>query len=193
MGYDPQDDDLGDEGSRYFGMAIGEVTDRADPEGLGRVRVTIPGMIEESAWAPPLGTMGGGSKQRGSFAVPEVGATVGVWFNQGDLDAPYYLAAGWAKPDEGSEVPAEAEDPDVRVITTENYAIVIDEREGKQTFAIRDRNTDGDDAIVFDGKEHSLTISATTAVSIKCDGQVDIDACTITIGGRVVRPVPDPI
>ena len=72
---------------RYTALYIGVVTNRKDPEGLGRVKVRIPGLIEpESDFALPLGTLGGGSDRRGLFAVPEVGAEVGILFNQGDVD-----------------------------------------------------------------------------------------------------------
>ena len=95
------DDDL--EQPRHYGLHIGYVTDRNDPEQLGRVRVCVPGLLEpHSGWAWPLGTSGGGSKNRGFFAVPEVNAEVAVWFNQGDLCGDlFYLAAQWGKPGGG--------------------------------------------------------------------------------------------
>ncbi|HEU4405503.1 MAG TPA: phage baseplate assembly protein V, partial [Polyangiaceae bacterium] len=80
----PFADDLSKHDTRLLGLYIGYVTDRDDPERLGRVRLCIPGVLEpHSAWAWPLGTGGGGSKDCGFFAVPEVGAEVGVLFNQG--------------------------------------------------------------------------------------------------------------
>lgn len=83
------DDDFQLHDTRLPGMYVGYVTTRDDPEQLGRVRVCIPGVLEpESAWAWPLGTLGGGSRNRGFFAVPEQGAEVAVFFNQGDVDAP---------------------------------------------------------------------------------------------------------
>ena len=89
-----------DDATQHLGLYVGEVVDRADPEGLGRVRVRIPGLIEPaSAWAFPLGTLGGGTDRRGFFAVPERGAEVGVLFHQGDVDHPFYLAGHWGKPD----------------------------------------------------------------------------------------------
>ena len=71
------DDDIHTHDSRLLGMYVGYVTKRDDEEQLGRVRVCIPGVLEpESAWAWPLGTSGGGSKDQGFFAVPEEGAEV---------------------------------------------------------------------------------------------------------------------
>ena len=57
------DDDIQTHDTRLLGMYVGYVTRRDDAEQLGRVRVSIPGVLEpESAWAWPLGTVGGGSK-----------------------------------------------------------------------------------------------------------------------------------
>ena len=118
------------------GMFIAEIIDVADPKGVGRVRVTIPGLVEQSAWARPLGTLLGGDAQRGAFFVPNLGATVAVWFHQGDVESPYYLAGapGSAVPNVGEEIPAfvKAEEvpdrPKIRVIETDFFVIAIDDR-----------------------------------------------------------------
>jgi len=127
------DEDIHTHDSRLLGMYVGYVTKRDDEEQLGRVRVCIPGVLEpESAWAWPLGTSGGGSKDRGFFAVPEEGAEVAVFFNQGNVDAPYYLAAHWGKPNGESEVPEEAQKnpPDNRVLATQTFRVELDETTG---------------------------------------------------------------
>lgn len=94
---------------RIEGLHIGRVTRRDDPDGLGRVRVEIPGLLEpESDWAWPLGSPGGGTAQRGSFRPPAVDSTVGVLFNQGEIDEPYYLTGPWGSPDGESDIPTGA-------------------------------------------------------------------------------------
>src|SRR6185503_13488238 len=86
-------DDFDAPDQRLLGLHVGHVVDRADPLKLGRVRIRIPGLIQAaSAWAFPLGTLGGGSDRRGFFAVPEDGAEVGVLFQEGDVERPYYLS-----------------------------------------------------------------------------------------------------
>ncbi len=101
--------------SGLLGMYVGYIADRKDPEGLGRVRICVPGVREPfSARAWPLGTSGGGMKDHGFFAVPEEGAEVALFFNQGDVDAPYYLSAQWGKPKGESEVPEEATEGSAR-------------------------------------------------------------------------------
>jgi len=188
------DDSL--EQPQHFGLHIGYVTDRSDPEGLGRVRVCIPGLIEpESAWAWPLGTSGGGSKDRGFFAVPEKDAEVGVFFQKGNLDKPYYLAGHWGRPNGVSEVPVEAQKspPDNRVFATETFRIELDETKGARRLRILNKKLEDRDFLVFDAEENTITLSGTTAVTIRAVGAVRLEAAHISIGGRVVRPIADPI
>ncbi len=194
MSFSQFDDDIGAHDTRLPGMYVGYVTDRKDPEGLGRVRVCIPGVLEpNSAWAWPLGTCGGGMKDRGFFAVPEEGAEVAVFFNQGDVDAPYYLSAQWGKPGGESEVPEEAQKdpPDNRVLATPTFRIELDESEGEKKLKLTNRKTG--DYLVFDAEENTITLEGTTAITIRAVGAISLEAAQITIGGRAVRPIADPI
>ena len=187
-----------DEELRLDGLHVGEVVDREDPEGLGRVRVRIPGLIEPaSAWAWPLGTLGGGSDRRGFFSVPEKGAEVGVLFHQGDVDHPHYLCGHWGKPDGQAEVPEPArglskeDTPRVRAFETERFLLSFDDREGKEALVVKDK-TSGDQ-IEFDGKGMGITVKATSALMLKADGMVSIDAAVVQINGRLVMPGIKPI
>lgn len=194
MGFSQFDDDIGRHDTRLTGMYVGHVTHRNDPEGLGRVRVCVPGLIEPyGPWAWPLGTVGGGSKDRGFFAVPEEGAEVAVFFNQGDVDEPYYLCTHWGKPDGQSEVPEEAqkEPPDNRVFATETFRIEFDETKKGRKLKLTNRKTG--DFLLFDAEENTVTLQGTTAITIKAVGAISLEGARITIGGRAVRPVPDPI
>lgn len=125
---------MGDEGAdprdrRLLGLYLGRVTNRQDPDGLGRVKVEVPGLLEpESTWAWPLGSPGGGTAQRGHFEPPAVEATVAVLFHQGEVDEPYYLTGPWGAPDGTSDVPQDAavgsgsEAADRQVAVTEDGA-----------------------------------------------------------------------
>jgi len=187
------DDDLERAGRRLLGLYVGHVTDRNDPEGLGRVRFAIPGLVEPfSPWAWPLGTMGG-AKNQGFFAVPELGAEVGVLFNQGDVDAPYYLPAQWGKPGGVSEVPEEAQrsPPDNRVFATSTFRIELDESEGARKLKLTNRKTG--DTLLFDAETNTITLEGTTAITLRAVGAITLDAAVITLAGRVVRPIADAI
>ncbi len=183
---------------RYTALYIGEVVDRDDPEGLGRVRVRIPGLVDPaSPWAFPLGTVGGGSDRRGFFSVPEKGAEVGVLFHQGDVDHPFYLCGHWGKPNGKAEVPEPARDlpkeeaPQVRAFETGRFLLVFDDRAGKEAFLIKDKKSG--DQIEFDGAAMGITIKATSALLLKADGMVNIEGAAVQINGRLVLPGPKPI
>lgn len=175
------------------GMVLGFVTSREDPDGLGRVRVQVPGLLEpESGWAWPLGTVGGGGRDVGFFAVPEVGAEVAVFFAHGDVDAPYYLAGHWGAPGGDSEVPVEAGgSPAVRVLATPTFRVIFDERPGRRHLAVIDRVTG--DGLELDAELHTVTLRGSTALRIESSGPLVIDALAITLNGRVVRPGGEPI
>jgi len=190
MSHAPFDDDLHTHDTRLLGLYIGYVTHRDDPEGLGRVRCYIPGLLEPfGPWAWPLGTCGGGSKDHGFFAVPEVGAEVAVLFNQGDVNEPYFLSAHWGRPDGQSEVPAEAQKipPDNRVLATPTFRIELDESAGARRLKLTNRKTG--DHLELDAETNTVTLQATTSVTIRAAGAVRIDAPHVTIAGRVVRPI----
>jgi uncharacterized protein involved in type VI secretion and phage assembly len=162
------------------------------------VRVRIPGLIEPaSAWAFPLGTLGGGSDRRGFFAVPEKDAEVGVLFHQGDIDHPYYLSGHWGRPGGQVEVPepargvAKEEVPDVRAFETGRFLLAFDDRAGKESLFIKDKRSG--DQVEFDGAALGITIQASSALVLKADGLVSIEAPSIQLNGRVVLPSKKPI
>jgi hypothetical protein len=179
---------------RLFGMFVGYVVNREDPKRLGRVQVCIPGFIEpHSAWSWPLGTCGGGSKNRGFFAVPELNAEVCIFFNQGKISAPYYITTNWGMPDGQSEVPEEAQKspPNNRVIATETFRIEMDESENDHKLRLLNKRTQ--DQIILDADQNSIVIKGTTAIVIQAVGAITLDAAQISIKGRAVRPVDSAI
>jgi uncharacterized protein involved in type VI secretion and phage assembly len=183
---------------RTTGLYLGQVVDRADPERLGRVRVRVPGLLEPaSAWAFPLGTVGGGSERRGFFAVPELGAEVGVLFHQGDPDHPFYLCGHWGRPDGSTELPEPARDlspaetPQVRAFETRRFLLLFDDRAGHEALVVRDKRSG--DQIELDGAAMGITIKATSALILKADGLVSIEGTAVQINGRLVLPSKKPI
>lgn len=183
---------------RFTALYIGTVVDNNDPEKLGRVRIRIPGLIDPgSAFAFPLGTVGGGSAQRGFFNPPDVGAEVGVLFNQGDVDHPYYLCGHWGKPGGQSEVPSAVADAtpeeahDVKSFETRRWAMTFDDRPGRELLRIEDKKTG--DNIEFDGVSFGITIQATSALLLRAVGIVEIQGASVVINGRTIVPSPKPI
>jgi len=158
------------------------------------VRVCLLGLLEpHGAGTFPLGTGGGGSKNPGLFALPEEGVGVAVFFHQGDIDQPFYLAAHWGKPDGESEVPEEAQKdpPDNRVLATETFRIELDETEGSRKLKLTNRKTG--DFLEFNAETNTVTLQGTTSITIKAVGAISLEATQVNIAGRVVRPTQDPI
>ncbi len=173
---------------RFYALHEGPVLDRVDPLGLGRVRVRIPGFIEEgTGWAFPVGNPGGGTKARGTKFVPQEGAEVVVFFKGGNPDAPRYFPGHWGTdeaPDGGAPDPKK--DPeDIHAMEFKKYAIVVDERAGKEGLTIRDK--DSGDMIEFDGSRETgpgIQIKATAALVIEVDGLFQVDASAVLLNGR---------
>ncbi|HEY2811889.1 MAG TPA: VgrG-related protein [Acidimicrobiales bacterium] len=72
----------------HRGLVVGQVTNIADPDSKGRIRVRFTGLSDEdeSGWAR-LVSIGGGQK-RGMVFIPEVGDEVVVGFENGDVRQP---------------------------------------------------------------------------------------------------------
>lgn len=169
----------------YVGFYTGTVQNNEDPEMLGRVRVSIPGVIEPaSAWAFPLGTLCGGSTGRGWFAVPDVNADVGVFFFQGEVDTLFYIPAHWGIANGASETPLQLSgiDPASRLkvtgYETDRYQMVFDERSGDEQFFVLDKVT---------GDTVSMTPDKTT---LKHSKLVVVDAPKVYLGGDGLNENP---
>lgn len=119
----------------YYGKYRAFVTDNEDPEGLGRIKLTIPSVLGEatSDWALPAVAYGGGA-DFGTLFVPPVGAQVLAEFLEGDLSAPVWAATFWR---ESSELPAEYEGPGTKIIKTESgHFVTFEDTEGEEQVTV---------------------------------------------------------
>lgn len=185
-------------GKKFLGMMRGVVVDNLDPDKSGRCRITIPGIypLDGGPWAWQIGTAGGGTKERGRYHVPDIGADVAVWFEQGDPDAPAYVGGNYGT----EEVPPEVSDPEndeeqatkVAVWETERWRVKLDGRYGKSEAHILDKVTQ--DVVELDGVAAGIRIRATGVLQLESVTEVAIVcAGSITIGGRTVVKNGKPI
>jgi uncharacterized protein involved in type VI secretion and phage assembly len=80
---------------RIYGLVIGIVTDNADPDQLGRVKVKFPWLSEEvESWWARVAAPGAGA-DTGVLWLPQVNDEVLVGFEHGDVRFPYVLGGLW--------------------------------------------------------------------------------------------------
>lgn len=181
----------------YAACEKGFVIDNADPEGLYRVKLQIPGIIEETDWAWPFGGPGGGSKGRGGWVVPDVGALVLVMFVGGDVEHPVYTGGWWGTDDGkggGPEMPTEAQAVPIAgvyqvqtIFEGKNLKIWVDERDGKEQLGIQDKNDDTT-FLQINFTNGVITFSGSTGIIIKSDGIVQIEGSQVTVAGKQALP-----
>lgn len=181
---------------RYLAPQHGVVVENKDPEGLWRVRVRIPGLIDLSSWAFPFGTLGGGGPQRGGWVVPAIGADVVVLFLGGDVERPLYAPAWWARRGGASEMPTSARDAgaeahQVQALEFDRLLVTVDERAGKRQLAVEDKLSG--DVIQIDLEKMAIRVKATSALILEADGLVRITGAQVVIQDRVVLADPKPI
>ncbi len=187
---DPHDLDRPD--LPLYGTFDGIVIDRNDPLMLGRVRIKIAGLIEEgTGWAPPLGTVGGGSKGRGFFSVPALGSEVTVLFRGGSPDEPRYVSSGWGKPLNAdgireSDVPEAARDlgveetPNVSAFETDKFEMVYNDN-AAGSCRVKHKTTGSEFSI--DGATGSVSLTALGNIEINATAQVFINGLVVSING----------
>ena len=166
--------------SRRYGVVTGRVEEVLDPQAEGRVRVSFPWMGDgaQGFWAPVASIMGG--RDRGAWFMPEVGDEALVAFEQGDVNHPYVV--GFVH--NGEQRPPET-DPQVRMLRSVNGHEIV----------IRDPDVVGGDTggIRIEDAHGNVVELSNARVSIRSVAQIEINAPIVTINGRVVAPVPNPI
>jgi uncharacterized protein involved in type VI secretion and phage assembly len=176
----PPDDDAG---APHWGLVVGVVTNNKDPEGVGRVKVSLPWLADgfESDWARIASPMAGAA--RGLYLLPEVDDEVLVGFEHGRLDSPFVLGALW----NGKDKPPEKNDDgknDRRSFTSRSgHVIRLTDTKGEERIEILDKS--GKNSVVVDTKTNTVTVSADTDVVVRAtkgkltlagDGGVEISA-----------------
>lgn len=160
-------------GDRNRGALIqtGIVTDNADPDKLGRVKVKFPWVQGETFWTRYLSPHAG--DKHGWYSLPEIDDEVLCAFERGDPDRPVILGSMYnskSTPPSDSQV----EENNVKMFLTKagNKILVRDEG-GKE--AIEIVNAEGKNTIVLEAGGPSI--------SIESDGDIAITGANIKIKG----------
>jgi hypothetical protein len=113
--------------TRMFGKFRGLVVDNVDPGGRGRLQVSVAAVLgEQAVWAMPCVPVANHDGS-GFFAMPDIGSSVWVEFEAGNLDYPIWSGCFW--PDDAIDS-ADAV-PEVKFWKTRNFTIRIDDDAGE--------------------------------------------------------------
>lgn len=184
-------------GGRCYGVYPAVVSDIADPDGQGRVKVELPwapdsGGERYEAWAR-LATLMGGSR-RGSFFIPDVGDEVLVAFEDGDARRPYVLGGLW----NGSDAPPEAMDGAgknyKKVLKSRNgVTVTLDDTDGQETMTLETPGgqtvtlKDGPGSVeIKDSNGNSIEL-ASSGVTITAAAKLTINASQIAVSSGMIQ------
>jgi uncharacterized protein involved in type VI secretion and phage assembly len=166
--------------ARWFGVYPALVTDIVDPDGQGRVKVSLPWSPDDfgyDAWAR-LATMMGGSN-RGTWFVPDKNDEVLVGFEGGDPRRPYVLGGLW----NGSDSPPESMDGAgnnyKKVVRSRNgVKVTLDDTDGQEQLVLE---TPGGQKVTLKDGPGSVTIEDSNGNSVKLESA----GVTVTAAAKV--------
>jgi phage baseplate assembly protein V len=151
--------------ARFFGVTIGVVTNNKDPDGLGRVKTSLPWMADqvETDWARVVTPMAGPG--RGIYFLPEVNDEVLVAFEHGNPDTPYVLGGLWNGKDKPPESNSDGKN-NLRAIRSRSGNVIrLTDTDGDAKIEIIDSS--GKNSIVIRAKDNSITITAAGDVTVQ--------------------------
>lgn len=191
---------------RFYGKYRGFVVDNADPEQLGRLKVSVPSVLgtEIAVWAFPCFPYGGDAGQ-GFLFIPEIEAGVWVEFEEGDPEFPIWVGTFWSKPGGESELPkpngadgseeGSVQDPPTRKIikTKKGHTIQFEDADDEEMVTIVEAKNEHviimnkDGIKVTDKKENSIEMKedAFNIVS-KVPFKIDAAGQPIEIIGKTI-------
>ena len=183
-------------GMRWPGVYPAIVSDIADPDGQGRVKVKLPWAPDSGgggyeAWARLATLMAGNN--RGTWFVPDVDDEVLVAFEGGDPRRPYVLGGLW----NGSDAPPETMDGAgnnyKKVIRSRNgVKITLDDQDGQEKLLVETPGgqkitlKDGPGSVeIVDSNGNSVKLES-AGITVQASAKVTVNASTVEISAGMV-------
>lgn len=191
-------------GGRWYGVYPAVVVDIKDPDGQGRVKITLPWTKDSDgaryeAWAR-LATMMAGNR-RGSWFVPDVNDEVLAAFEAGDTRRPYVIGALWNGKDQAPQSMDGGGSNFVKVLRSRNgVQITLDDHDGQEQLVLETPGgqkitlKDGPGAVeIVDSNGNSIklessgiTVTAAAKVTVTAS-QVAVSAAMVTVDAAMSR------
>lgn len=149
---------------RFYGKYRGLVQDNDDPQGMGRIRATVPEVLdaEPSPWALPCVPYAGDGV--GSHMIPAVGAAVWIEFEAGDPARPIWTGGWWGSGQVPVDSSGTAATPPVKIIRTDAGLMLAMDDDGR-TIELGDE--DGSNLLRIEVSQGKVTVQATTKVVVE--------------------------
>jgi phage protein D/phage baseplate assembly protein gpV len=162
------------------GIVIGLVSDAADPEKAGRVKLTFPWLSDDyvSDWARTV--QSGAGKDRGWQVLPEVGDEVLVAFEQGDIRRPTVIGGLFNGVDTMPNGPVDLVDGGTgrinrrSMVSRLGHRVDLVDASGKE--GVRVATTDEKLRLIMDHSGTTITLHADGKVVIEGTQGVTIDS-----------------
>jgi uncharacterized protein involved in type VI secretion and phage assembly len=183
------------ERKRLYGVYPALVTDIADPDQQGRVKIRLPWSPDSDGgydvWARLALLMAGNN--RGTWFIPDVGDEVLVTFEAGDPRHPYVIGALW----NGQDAPPERMDSsgqnDLKVIRSRNgVKVTLDDSSGQEQMVLETPGgqkitlKDGPGAVeIVDSNGNSVKLE-TSGITVNASAKVTINASTVAVSAGMV-------
>jgi uncharacterized protein involved in type VI secretion and phage assembly len=183
-------------GGHWYGVYPCLVSDIKDPDGQGRVKVTLPwapdtGGGQYEFWARLATLMAGNN--RGSWLIPDVNDEVLVAFEGGDVRRPYVVGALW----NGSDAPPETMDGagtnNHKVLRSRNgVKVTLDDQSGQEQLILETPGgqkvtlKDGPGSVeIVDSNGNSIKLES-AGITIRSSAKVNVNATQVAVSAGIV-------
>jgi len=183
-------------GGRWYGAFPALVTDVNDPEGLGRVKISLPWSPDTAGssyetWARLATFMAGNN--RGSWFIPDVDDEVLIVFEGGDPRRPYVIGSLWNGKDSPPESMDGAGKNFNKVLRSRNgVKLTMDDNDGREQFILETPGgqkltlKDGPGAVeIVDSNGNSIKLE-TSGITITASAKVTINASQVAVSAGMV-------
>ena len=159
------------------GVQIGIVSDNADPQKLGRVRIQLPYLGHDfvTDWARVVAP--GNGPNRGFVWIPEVHDEVLVAFHHGDISEPYVLGGIWNGVDKPPPINLDGDKLETRAfVSRTGQKIELSDKSRSEGILIS--SADGSITVHVDSANKKVVVTADGGgkVEMKAQGDITIDA-----------------
>lgn len=149
---------------RHYGKFRGIVVDNADPNHQGRLKATVPAVLQDvpTGWAYPAAPYAGPGV--GVWTVPPVGAGVWIEFEAGEVANPIWTGCWWGSDQRPGDQNGAKAVPSLKIVRTEQGLMVSLDDDG-QTISLSD--SQGQNLLEIKVQEGSIKIQGTAKVVVQ--------------------------